>query len=93
LLAEASDRAVQGRSRGPARCWSRGADISRHHYWRQLRDMKGSPEVDSMAPVALNFYAGICGWTRGTGAPSAPHPTKGMTTWYRCATSNARDNL
>jgi hypothetical protein len=29
------------------------------------------------SPVALNFYAGICGWTRGAGAPSAPHPTKG----------------
>jgi hypothetical protein len=40
------------------------ADISRHDYWRQLRDMKGSAEVDSTAPVALNFYAGICAWTR-----------------------------
>jgi hypothetical protein len=29
-----------------------------------------------MAPVALNFYAGICGLTREAGAPSAPHPTK-----------------
>ena len=25
--------------------------------------MKGSAEVESMAPVGLSFYAGICGWT------------------------------
>jgi uncharacterized protein (DUF2252 family) len=43
--------------------WTRGADDNRYYYWRQLRDMKGSAEVESMAPVALNFYAGICGWT------------------------------
>ena len=43
--------------------WTKGADTSRHYYWRQLRDMKGSAEVETMAPVALNFYAGICGWT------------------------------
>ena len=34
-----------------------------HFYWRQLRDMKGSPEVETMAPTTLDFYAGICGWT------------------------------
>jgi uncharacterized protein (DUF2252 family) len=43
--------------------WTKGADRSRHFYWRQLRDMKGSAEVESMAPVGLSFYAGICGWT------------------------------
>ena len=36
---------------------------TRYFYWRQLRDMKGSAEVESMAPVGLRFYAGICGWT------------------------------
>jgi sugar/nucleoside kinase (ribokinase family) len=25
--------------------------------------MKGSAMVESMAPLALSFYAGICGWT------------------------------
>jgi hypothetical protein len=33
--------------------------------------MKGSAGVDSMGPVALNFYAGICagicGWAREAG--------------------------
>jgi uncharacterized protein (DUF2252 family) len=44
--------------------WARGGvDVERHYYWRQLRDMKGSAEVESMAPVGLRFYAGICGWT------------------------------
>jgi uncharacterized protein (DUF2252 family) len=43
--------------------WTKGADTSRHYYWRQLRDMKGSAEVETMAPLALNFYGGICGWT------------------------------
>jgi uncharacterized protein (DUF2252 family) len=43
--------------------WTKGTETSRHYYWRQLRDMKGSAEVEAMAPFALSFYAGICGWT------------------------------
>ncbi|HEX2373760.1 MAG TPA: DUF2252 domain-containing protein, partial [Actinomycetota bacterium] len=43
--------------------WTKGVDRSRHYYWRQLRDMKGSAEVETMAPPGLSFYAGICGWT------------------------------
>jgi uncharacterized protein (DUF2252 family) len=43
--------------------WTKGLDVRRHFYWRQLRDMKGSAAVEAMAPVTLNFYAGICGWT------------------------------
>jgi uncharacterized protein (DUF2252 family) len=43
--------------------WTKGADRTRHYYWRQLRDMKGSAEVEAMAPPGLGFYAGICGWT------------------------------
>ena len=35
----------------------------RHFYWRQLRDMKGSPDVETMAPTTLIFYARACGWT------------------------------
>jgi Uncharacterized protein conserved in bacteria (DUF2252) len=43
--------------------WTKGADATRHFYWRQLRDMKSSADVETMAPVGLSFYAGICGWT------------------------------
>jgi uncharacterized protein (DUF2252 family) len=43
--------------------WTIGRDVERNFYWRQLRDMKGSAEVESMTPFGLTFYAGICGWT------------------------------
>ncbi len=43
--------------------WSKGAEAERHLYWRQLRDMKGSALVETMSPVVLGFYAGLCGWT------------------------------
>jgi uncharacterized protein (DUF2252 family) len=43
--------------------WTKGLDTSRHYYWRQLRDMKGSALVELMTPVGLTFYAQICGWT------------------------------
>jgi uncharacterized protein (DUF2252 family) len=43
--------------------WAKGAEPNRYYYWRQLRDMKGSAVVESMAPVALTFYARTCGWT------------------------------
>jgi uncharacterized protein (DUF2252 family) len=43
--------------------WTKGLDTSRHYYWRQLRDMKGSALVEAMTPLGLTFYARICGWT------------------------------
>ena len=43
--------------------WTKGLDVQRHFYWRQLRDMKGSAVVESMIPLGLTFYARMCGWT------------------------------
>ena len=43
--------------------WTKGLDAERHFYWRQLRDMKGSVEVESMPPQGMVFYAQTCGWT------------------------------
>ena len=43
--------------------WTKGVDVSRYFYWRQLRDMKVSAEVETMVPGALAFYGRICGWT------------------------------
>jgi uncharacterized protein (DUF2252 family) len=43
--------------------WTKGYQANRYLYWRQLRDMKGSAEVESMTPQALAFYARQCGWT------------------------------
>jgi hypothetical protein len=44
--------------------WSKAKTPTIHHfYWRQLRDMKGSADVEAMKPIALGVYAHICGWT------------------------------
>ena len=43
--------------------WTKGLDVRRHFYWRQLRDMKGSADVEAMTPLGLTFYARTCGWT------------------------------
>ena len=43
--------------------WTKGMQADRYFYWRQLRDMKTSADVELMNSGALNFYAGLCGWT------------------------------
>ena len=43
--------------------WSSDPAGGTNYYWRQLRDMKASADVESMAPLALTFYAWTCGWT------------------------------
>jgi uncharacterized protein (DUF2252 family) len=42
--------------------WFRGTG-GRDFYWRQLKDMKGSANVEGMSPDELVIYAGLCGWT------------------------------
>jgi len=53
-LMQASSDIYLGWTRGP-----RGRDF----YWRQLRDMKGSAEIEAMTPLGLAAYARACGWT------------------------------
>ena len=65
---EPGERVVQGQRMMQASSdiflgWTKGEQEGRHMYWRQLRDMKGSAVVETMTPVGLEFYAGICGWT------------------------------
>ncbi len=43
--------------------WSKGLQADRNYYWRQLRDMKASADVENMTAFALTFYARLCGWT------------------------------
>src|SRR5215470_7857305 len=43
--------------------WTKGEQAGRYFYWRQLRDMKGSADVEWMPPPAMTFYARTCGWT------------------------------
>src|SRR3954468_12924220 len=62
------ERVVQGQRKMQAASdiflgWTKGVDTSRHFYWRQLRDMKGSIVVEQMRPLGLSYYARICGWT------------------------------
>ncbi|MGE5335124.1 MAG: DUF2252 domain-containing protein [Nitrososphaerota archaeon] len=52
LMQAASDIAL-GWVRGPA---------GRDFYLRQLRDMKGSAEIESMNPYQLALWAEVCGW-------------------------------
>jgi uncharacterized protein (DUF2252 family) len=65
---EPGERVVQGQRLMQAASdiylgWTKGAEANRHLYWRQLRDMKGSVLVETMTPITLGFYAGLCGWT------------------------------
>ena len=41
--------------------WTKGAEDNRYLYWRQLRDMKGSAVVETMAPPTLALYGRVCG--------------------------------
>jgi uncharacterized protein (DUF2252 family) len=43
--------------------WTKGVEANRWLYWRQLRDMKGSVDVESLRPLSLTFLARQCGWT------------------------------
>jgi uncharacterized protein (DUF2252 family) len=42
--------------------WMTGP-AGRHFYWRQLHDMKGSLEIETLSPAGLELYAEACGWT------------------------------
>ncbi len=41
--------------------WMTGP-TGQHYYWRQLRDMKGTVDVETLSPTNLAVYAGLCGW-------------------------------
>jgi predicted alpha/beta hydrolase len=47
--------------------WMTGKPEGRHFYWRQLRDMKGSIEVELLKAPGLGLLADICGWTLARG--------------------------
>jgi uncharacterized protein (DUF2252 family) len=47
--------------------WMTGKPAGRHFYWRQLRDMKGSIEVELLKPPGLEILATLSGWTLARG--------------------------
>jgi uncharacterized protein (DUF2252 family) len=43
--------------------WTEGVQDDRYFYWRQLRNMKASADVDAMGPLTLTHYGRECAWT------------------------------
>ncbi len=43
--------------------WTTGKADGRHYYWRQLRDMKGSADIENLRPEGMRFYGETCAWT------------------------------
>ena len=55
--------------------WSSAGGEGRDYYWRQLRDMKASADLETIGARELRFYAGMCGWTLARAhARSGPAP-------------------
>ena len=53
--------------------WTDETTRGHNYYWRQLKDMKASPEVEEMDSPRLHRYARLCGWTLARAhARSAP---------------------
>ncbi len=43
--------------------WTRGASTNTDYYVRQLKDMKGSIDVESATADSMDRFARLCGWT------------------------------
>ena len=63
--------------------WTRGEEESRYLYWRQLRDMKASADVESMSPAVLELYAHWCGWTLARARPPLEIRPRSPPTWAK----------
>lgn len=55
--------------------WLRGPE-GRDFYLRQLRDMKGSAEVETLAPSELSLWASVCGWALARAHARAGDPVQ-----------------
>jgi uncharacterized protein (DUF2252 family) len=68
VYAHQGERVVQGQRLMQATSdiflgWTHGVQADRHFYWRQLRDMKGSADVEGLTPVGMTYYGRLCAWT------------------------------
>ena len=54
--------------------WTHGGVEGRNYYVRQLRDWKGSPDIEAMTPARLAFYAQLCGTTLARGHARSGDP-------------------
>ena len=56
--------------------WTKGLDVRRHFYWRQLRDMKGSVDLEAMIPLGLTYYAAHLRVDAGAGPRPVRRPDR-----------------
>jgi uncharacterized protein (DUF2252 family) len=54
--------------------WTEGRLAGRHYYVRQLRDWKGSVEIEGARPDLLTFYAHLCGMVLARGHARSGDP-------------------
>jgi uncharacterized protein (DUF2252 family) len=55
--------------------WMTGSE-GRHFYWRQLRDMKGSMNIETLSPSGMALYARLCGWALARAHARAGDPVQ-----------------
>lgn len=72
-LIQAQTDIFLGWTTGDASGWVEG-DVGRQHYVRQLRDWKGSADVDRGTAKQLAFYAELCGHTLARGHARSGDP-------------------
>ena len=53
--------------------WMTGKPGGRQFYWRQLRDMKGSIETETLLAPGLELLAVVCGWALARGHARSGH--------------------
>ena len=70
--------------------WTKGVQANRYYYWRQLRDMKGSALVESMAHSRSRSTRACAGgrWHGHTPAPATRLPSP--STWATATRSTGR---
>jgi uncharacterized protein (DUF2252 family) len=55
--------------------WMSGPN-GRHFYWRQLRDMKGSAELETFTASDFMMYGSMCGWALARAHARAGDPVE-----------------
>ena len=58
--------------------WTKGVDVNRHYYWRQLRDMKGSADGGVDGPVRAHVVRGHLWVDPGPGARPIRRPRRDL---------------
>jgi len=58
--------------------WTKGLDVGRHLYWRQLRDMKGSVDVERGDADRAQGLRAHLRLDAGSGAPASRSPALGL---------------